>query len=65
MDAISSSDSIDKELTKKSLSTLLLFTDMKYQFIKNDTKIPTKLILKIISNSIKGIKIIPSLGDSS
>jgi hypothetical protein len=65
MDAISSSDSIDKELTKKSLSTLLLFTDMEYQFIKNDTKIPTKLILKIISNSIKGIKIIPSLGDSS
>jgi len=57
IDAISSSDSIVKELTKKSLSILLLFTETLYQYIKNETKIPNNVIFQIISKITNGIKI--------
>jgi hypothetical protein len=65
MDAISSSDSIDKELFKKSVSILLLVTDILYQLNKKEIKIPTKKIFHIKSNTTNGIKIIPSFEVSS
>jgi hypothetical protein len=60
VDAISSSDSIDNELTRKSLSMLLLFGETLYQFNRNETKIPSKATFHVRSNNTKGIKIIPS-----
>jgi hypothetical protein len=56
IEAISSSDSIVNELTKKSLSTLLEFTETLYQCIKNDTKIPNNAIFQIKSKITNGIK---------
>ena len=56
IDAISSSDSIVNELTRKSVSTLLLFTETLYQFIKNDTNNPNKPIFQIKSKITNGIK---------
>jgi predicted component of viral defense system (DUF524 family) len=61
IDAISSSASIVKELTKKSLSILLLLTETLYQYIKNETKIPNNAIFQNKSKTTKGIKIIFSL----
>jgi len=61
IDAISSSDSIVNELTKKSLSTLLLLTDTLYQCIKKDIKIPNNANFQIKSKITNGIKIIFSL----
>jgi len=60
IEEISSSDSIDKELTRKSLSMLLLFGEAVYQFRKNEIKIPNAATFQITSNIINGIKIIPS-----
>ena len=57
IEAISSSDSIVKELTKKSLSTLLLLTETLYQCIKNDTNKPNNAIFQIKSKITNGIKI--------
>jgi len=65
MDAISSSDSIDKELTKKSLSTFSLFTVILYQCMKNETNILNSAIFHIKSNKTNGIKMIPSFKVSS
>jgi len=60
IEAISSSDSIVSEFTKKSLSTLLLLTETLYQFIRNETKMPNNASFHIRSNITKGISITPS-----
>jgi hypothetical protein len=65
MEAISSSDSIVNELTRKSLSTLLLLTDVLYQYIKNETNTPKSAIFQIKSNTTNGIKITPSFDVSN
>jgi hypothetical protein len=65
MEAISSSDSMDNELTKKSLSTLLLFIDIEYQCNKNDTIIPKNPIFQSKSSITNGIKIKFSEYDSN
>jgi hypothetical protein len=64
MEAISSSASIVNELTKKSLSTLLLLTETLYQFIRNETNIPNTAIFQTISNITNGINITPSFAVS-
>jgi hypothetical protein len=61
IDAISSSDSIVNEFTKKSLSRLLSVAATVYQLNKNKSKSPTKNIFHNMSSKINGIKITPSV----
>jgi hypothetical protein len=61
IEAISSSDSIANELTRKSLSTFELLIDILYQFIKKERNNPNKKILNKRSKIIIGIKSNPSL----
>jgi len=61
MDAISSSDSIVNEFTKKSLSKLFVLVEVLYQCIKKETKIPNNAIFQNKSKITNGINITFSL----